>query len=272
MNLLHELDPAIARWRYLSSNVVTMEPRDVFAVGSAELETLLVVVEGAVHVTGSGIDAHIARRHLWSEVSSVVYLPPNAPVSVEAITACEISTGSAPATGRFDPKVIDPEEMLSELRGGATATRQVVTTLGPDHGAERLLSYEVWVPRGHWTGWPPHRHDGEEGSPYLEETYYYRFQTPTGFGFHRNFDLSDGFEDVTALRDHTLVPVPRGYHLCAAGPGSNAWGLNFLAGSVEDRPRPPHFADSDTWILDDWSAGEMKLPAVRTPEQPGGPQ
>ena len=52
--------------------------------------------------------------------------------------------------------------------------------------AERLILYEVYVPRGKWSGWPPHCHDGWEGSPYLEETYYFRFDPPNGWCMHRN--------------------------------------------------------------------------------------
>ena len=44
--------------------------------------------------------------------------------------------------------------------------------------AEHLILYEVYVPRGTWAGWPPHRHDGVQGSPYLEEVYYFRLDRP----------------------------------------------------------------------------------------------
>jgi 5-deoxy-glucuronate isomerase len=118
------------------------------------------------------------------------------------------------------------------------------------------------VPRGSWTGWPPHRHDGLDGSPYLEETYYYRFDRTSGFGVHRTFDPARGLDELTPVRDGSLVPVPCGYHLCAAGPGSNAWILNFLAGRPEDRDQPPVFDATETWIAEDWSAGALELPAV----------
>ena len=99
----------------------------------------------------------------------------------------------------------------------------------------------------------------------LEETYYFRFDRPSGFGFHRNFAPEDPWEESFLLRDQTLVPVPRGYHLCGNGPAANMWLLNFLAGDPADRARPPHLDPDEIWIEADWSRGLMPLPAVDHP-------
>ena len=50
-----------------------------------------------------------------------------------------------------------------------------------------LILFEVYVPGGNWSGWPPHRHDEVLQSPYLEETYHFRFDKPQSFGLHRNY-------------------------------------------------------------------------------------
>jgi 5-deoxy-glucuronate isomerase len=105
----------------------------------------------------------------------------------------------------------------------------------------------------------------------LEETYYFRFDRPSGFGFHRNFAPEDRWEQSFPLFDQTLVPVPRGYHLCGTGPAANMWLLNFLAGTPQDRTRSPHFDPNETWIESDWSHGLMTLPAVELPAAPASP-
>ena len=153
--------------------------------------------------------------------------------------------------------------MSGEVRGGGERHPAGGHDLCGAIPAERLMSYEAWVPRGSWTGWPPHRHDGLDGSPYLEETYYYRFDRAAGFGIHRNFDLPRGLNDLTPVDDRSLVAVPSGTTCLLAGPGSNAWILNFLAGQPEDRDQPPLFDSEETWIADDWSSGAMDLPAVQ---------
>ena len=97
--------------------------------------------------------------------------------------------------------------------------------------AERLMSYEAWVPRGSWTGWPPHRHDGLDGSPYLEETYYYRFDRAAGFGIHRNFDLPRGLNDLTPVDDRSLVAVPSGTTCLRLALGATPGSSTSLPGS-----------------------------------------
>lgn len=262
MRLLREVSPTSVSWRLLTCRVHQLSAGETINLVSDIDETLLVLVAGSIHATGSDVDEKLNRPSPFSDLAAVVYLPPGTPVAVHALADSEFAIGSAPAEGRHPVRVVQPEEMASEVRGGANATRQVVTTYGPEVPAERLISYEAWVPRGSWTGWPPHRHDGRDGSPYLEETYYYRFDRPEAFGIHRNFDRARGLNEVVPIEDRSLVPVPAGYHLCAAGPSSNAWILNFLAGTPEDRHRAPVFDPDEAWITDDWSAGALSLPAV----------
>lgn len=254
--------PATAGWDHLTALVIDLAPEQQYELSSATQESALAVVSGHVTVEGSGLRHEVERLSPFTSVADLVYLPPGAPVSVTAREHSQITIGQAPASGRFDPRVIASREMESVMRGGGPAQRQIVSTLAAPLPAERLISYEGWVARGSWTGWPPHRHDGVDGSPRLEETYYFRFDRPSGFGFHRNFAPEDHWEETYLLRDETLVAVPRGYHLCAAGPAANMWLLNFLAGPDTDRDRAPFFDPGETWITDDWEAGALSLPAV----------
>lgn len=264
MTTIVSTDPKSAGWQYLSAAVHQLEPAAQLTVFSDKEESLIVLVEGSVDVAGGDVDERLDRESPWRDVSSVVYVPPRTKMTITAVTNSEVSIGSAPSDGQYEAHVVSRDAMHGEVRGGGAANRQVVTTFGPTNQGERLISYEAWVPRGSWTGWPPHKHDGTDGSPYLEETYYYRFDGPSGFGFHRNFDSDQGFDDVIPIRDRSLVTVPRGYHLCTAGPPANVWVLNFLAGSPDDRRSPPLFDERETWINEDWNRGLMKLPAVLT--------
>lgn len=268
--IVASVTPATAGWNQLTAVVVDLAAGQAHDVSSATQESALAVVSGHVEVQGSGVDHVIRRPSPFTTLADVVYLPPGAPVSVTALRDSQITIGQAPAAGRFDPRVITTDEMESVVRGGGPARRQVVSTLADPIPAERLIMYEGWVARGSWTGWPPHRHDGVDGSPRLEETYYFRFDRPSGFGFHRNFAPEEDWAETHPLHDQTLVAVPRGYHLCTAGPAANMWLLNFLAGPESDRDRAPHFDPNETWINDDWTAGSLSLPAVLTHRHEAG--
>lgn len=265
--LIAGLTPGSAGWRHLGVEIRTLDVGEHIIVDSTTHETAVVLVEGAVNVQGCGLDSTIARDSVFTAMADLTYIPPGSPVTVTARGPSELALGTAPARGLYPPRIVARHEMNAVVRGGGPAVRQVVSCLEHPIPAESLIVYEGWVPRGNWTGWPPHRHDGVDGSPYLEETYYYRFDRPVGFGYHRNWAADLDYDESTPIRDRTLVPVPRGWHLCTAGPTANMWLLNFLAGTTADRPRPPCFDPAETWIADDWSRGLLALPAV----DPGAP-
>ncbi len=65
--------------------------------------------------------------------------------------------------------------------------REIRPILMEDRPAERLLVVEVLTPNGHWSSYPPHKHD-EDDPPrerYLEETYYHRLRPEQGFALQR---------------------------------------------------------------------------------------
>ena len=266
-------DPAAAGWNHLAFAVVDVRPGSPHADQLAGRETAIVTLSGAGRVVIDGEAHDVARTSVFEQLGRVVYVPPGTPFRVETDDAVTVAVGSAPATGKLPARVIEPSEMRSEIRGGGAAYRQVIHSLAHPLPAERLILYEVYIPRGTWAGWPPHRHDGVEGSPYLEETYYFRLDRPEGYVLHRNFNdgsAPDGeapdFDEVSVAHDGDLVLVPMGYHTTVASPGSNMYFLNYLAGDLEldDRRTPPCFHSEHTWIEADWNAGAWDLPVVPT--------
>jgi 5-deoxy-glucuronate isomerase len=268
---LLEVTPASAGWTHLAFAVVDLRAGAGYEGLAEGRETAIVTLSGAGRVRAVDLVVDVGRTSVFEEVGRVVYVPPGVPYSVETDGALTVAIGSAPAEGRLPPRVIEPAEMRSEIRGGGTAYRQVVHTLAHPLPAERLILYEVYVPRGTWAGWPPHRHDGVEGSPYLEEVYYFRLDRPEGYVLHRNY--CDGaaptaqdadFDEVAVAGDGDVVLVPMGYHTSVASPGSNMYFLNYLAGGLEldERRTPPCFHSDHTWIEADWEAGAWGLPVV----------
>ena len=185
--IVAEATPDSAGWKLLTVRVVDLGIDDTITVLSATDETALVLISGSIRVRLGKFAATISRQNVFAQLADLVYAPPGTAVEVEASGGAQIALGQAPAMGIYPPRIITTTEMRGVIRGGGPARRQVMSPLAGTLPAERLLVYEGWVPRGSWTGWPPHRHDGFADSPKLEETYYYRFDRPSGFGFHRNY-------------------------------------------------------------------------------------
>ncbi len=269
-----KVTPETAGWEHLAFEVLTLGdggPAGSEASGrSTDRETAIVPLEGAGTVItgerGDRIEAPVSRSSVFSEMARVVYVPPGVAwrVVAEDGGSLTVAVGSAPAEGRYPARVIEPTEMRSEIRGGGQAHRQVIHSLAHPLPAERLILYEVYVPRGTWSGWPPHCHDGRDGSPYLEEVYWFRLDRPEGYAIHRNWRHDEDFDEAVVAHDGDLVLVPKGYHTSVACPGSNMYFLNYLAGELigDQRRTPPCFAAEHTWIESDWTAGEWGLPVV----------
>ena len=270
--------PESAGWRFLSFSVISLAANATHTDLRADQETAIVPLAGSGIVLAGDQRFVLSRSSVFEEPPSIAYVTPGDSIEVVAgDDGFEFSIGSAPAEGIYPTRLIKPEEMKSEVRGGGASHRQVNHVLAPPVDAERLILYEVYVPRGMWAGWAPHRHDGEDGSPYLEETYYFRTDPGNGFIMHRNWTPDGEFDEMMALHDGDTALVPKGYHSTVSCPSTNMFFLNYLAGELVDKERttPPCFDAGHTWIHDAWEngdAGAWKQPVMQTPNlnNPGG--
>ena len=252
--------PAQAGWEYLSFWVHALAPGESWQGRPRAQEWLLIPLRGAAGAKAGGIQRRLQRAGVFAELPTVLYLPPGEEVERQALEAFEFALGAAPASGSYPLRWIAPGEMRVELRGGANALRQVTHLLAPPLPAERLIAYEVYTPSGNWSGWPPHRHDRKLASPYLEETYYYQIDPPTGAAIHHNYD--ETASELFLVRSGDLVLVPGGYHPVAAQPGSNVYYLNLLAGELqgEERARAPVDDPHWAWMRGEWGGRPQRLP------------
>lgn len=259
-----EVTPDSAGWKYLDFRVVDLMPGQSFRQDSAGREVAVVPLSGTGHIRVESDSVELTRSSVFEERPRVLYVPPGRTIHISTEAGFSCAIGGAPAEGGMPLRVFEPAEMRTELRGGGAAYRQISHILSAPLPAERLILYEVYVPRGTWSAWAPHCHDGYADSPYLEETYYFRLQPSTGFVLHRNWREDTDFDEVLVCHDGDAALVPQGFHSSVACPGTNMYFLNYLAGELigEERARGPYFHPDHTWIHDDWDTGVMTLPTA----------
>lgn len=257
-----EITPESAGWKYLGFRVIGLKAGEIYRELTGSNEVALVPLNGSASVQVGDSKFEMERHNIFAQIPEVLYVPPRQEIVATATSNLLFSTGGAPAVGRYPTRLFKPQEMKQEVRGGGAARRQVNHILAHPMPAERLILYEVYVPGGEWSGWPPHCHDGYQGSPYLEETYYYRFDTKEGFGIQRNYRDEDGLDEVFVVHDGDLTLVSAGYHPVVAAPGSNMYFLNYEAGDLLDggRGTAPYEDPSEVWIKGDWEKHLLKLP------------
>ena len=230
-----EVTPASAGWSHVGFQVVKLEPGQVHQGGTEQREACLVVLTGTADVEAGRLSlSHLGGRESVFEdaAPAAVFVPAGVTYHVTAITPVELAIGSAPGSGGGEPRLIDPARMSREVRGEGTNQRFVRNILPETEPAESLLVVEVITPGGHWSSYPPHKHDtateGEETA--LEETYYHRVNPPQGFAIQRVYTDDRSLDETISVEDGDVVMVPRGYHPVGAPHGYDVYYLNVMAG------------------------------------------
>ena len=203
---------------------------------TGDREACLVVLTGDVTVKTGAVQAeHFGgRRSVFDGPPSSVYVPAKSRWAISAETDVELAVCTAPAEGKLPARLIPPGEVGHETRGKDTNTRYIRNIL-PDSTphAEKLLVVEVITPGGHWSSYPPHKHDTSgQTETALEETYYHRLRRGSGFAFQRVYTDDRSLDETMAVQDNDVVLVPRGYHPVGAPHGFDLYYLNTMAGPV----------------------------------------
>lgn len=210
-------------------------------------ESIVVLQEGRGTFSAGGQRWPVSRKNVFAERATAVYLPVGVELDVAAETALEAVVFSTPAPAGGTPALIGPEQVVVNGRGRGIYTREVHNIFVDDPHARRLMVGETFNPPGHWSSYPPHKHDGQNGEPTLEEVYYYRVDPPQGFGQQMLY-TSHGETAVHAVRDGDVVLLPYGYHPVSTPPG---YRLYYLWGMAGEQRKLALFEDpAHTWIHD----------------------
>jgi len=230
-----EVTPQSAGWSHVGFQVVKLDAGESFDGGDEGREACLVILTGTadVAVGGEKFTAIGKRTSVFDDVApAAVYVPAGTRFRVTASTALEVAIGTAPGSAGGEPRLIDPARMSREVRGQGTNQRFVRNILPETEPADSLLVVEVITPGGHWSSYPPHKHDtaaeGEETA--LEETYYHRINPPQGFAVQRVYTDDRSLDETISVEDGDTVMVPRGYHPVGAPHGYDVYYLNVMAG------------------------------------------
>ena len=108
----------------------------------------------------------------------------------------------APAGGGAEPRVLPASGVVPETRGHGAHERTVNPILMGGEAADSLLVCEVHTPPGHWSSYPPHKHDRDAlpEESLLEETYHFRIDPPQGFGLQRVYTEDRSLDETLAVR------------------------------------------------------------------------
>lgn len=208
-------------------------------------ESVLVVQSGAATVTVSGQEFEVSRENVFQQRATAVYAPPGESIAFVAMSEFEAVVVSTPATRPGRPALVRPSDVRVNARGRGNYAREVHDIFVTDESAQRIMVGETFNPAGHWSSYPPHKHDGKDGEPVLEEVYYFRIDPPQGFGQQLLY-TADGECVSHVVRDGDAVLLPYGYHPVSSPPGYRLYYLWAMAGA--DRKLALHEDPNHRWI------------------------
>jgi 5-deoxy-glucuronate isomerase len=233
---LVRVTPESAGWRYVGFEAFRLARGQRLERPTAGREVCAVVLSGLADVSFGGREwTEIGRREsVFDGVPPyAVHAPPGGTLAVRAVSdVLEIALCWAPAASGVPPVLVTPEDCRVSSRGHLDTERRIHDVLMEDRPAESLLITEVLTPAGHWSSYPPHKHDTDDPprETYLEETYYHRLRRPDGFAVQLVYTSDRSLDAALRVRDGDVVLVPRGYHPVGAAPGCDLYYLNVMAG------------------------------------------
>jgi 5-deoxy-glucuronate isomerase len=246
--------PESAGWKYVGFAMHQMVAGDVVQRRFVDREACVVAVAGYFSITAGDKEfTGVGTRDdvFEDRPPAAAYIPPGVAMRIVAETDAEVAICTAPSSGGHGVRLIGPESIEVLERGEGTNMRIVRNILPESEAADSLLVVEVITPGGHWSSYPPHKHDTDNApaESALEETYYHRVNPPQGFVLQRVYTDDRSIDETMAAYDGDVVMVPRGYHPVGAPHGYDSYYLNVMAG-----PRRTWIFNNDPdheWIVGD---------------------
>ena len=177
------ITPESAGWRYVGFEVYRLVPGKRLERDAPDRETCIVVLSGRVALGAGGREWRGGRESVFDGPPTALYVPPGMAWWAEGAGGARrlhrARRRRRRARGSSAPR--------HESRGSGGEAREIDHILMEDEPAESLLVTEVITPAGHWSSYPPHKHDTDDPprETYLEETYYHRMRPAGGFAFQR---------------------------------------------------------------------------------------
>jgi 5-deoxy-glucuronate isomerase len=247
------ISPESAGWEYVGFQVFSLKKGQSIKKETGDQEVCLVLVQGKADIATS--------KKKWEDIGErmdvfekippySVYVPNEDQYEVKALTDVELAVCLAPGKGNHEARLIGPEDVGVEIRGAGNIERRIHNILPEEEAADSLLVVEVFTPEGHWSSYPPHKHDQDNlpEESYLEETYYHRVNKEEGFAVQRVYTDDRTLDETMIVKNRDAVLVPKGYHPVSAPPGYEVYYLNVMAGPV--RTWKFHNDHDHEWIME----------------------
>ena len=207
-----------------------------YAGDTGEEEVAFVLIGGNFSAAGDGWAFEVAdgRTSPFTGKPHCLYLPRHTKYEITALSDVELAYNGSPATrDTAKPTLIKPEDTRHIALGKDNWTRTSEIILDEKFDSEHFYIGEGMIPSGNWSGYPSHRHDVDNPPAELdmEETYFYLFDPPQGFGFQSVYKPDGSLNEAYRVQNYDTVAIAEGYHPLVGAPGYQMYYLWTMAGA-----------------------------------------
>lgn len=221
---------------FLKFDMFNLEAGDEQAWKADGVESVLVLLQGEVEMSGGGLSVRSNRKSVFEDPPTVLYLPPGAEATVKGISKAQVAVCSCVATGQKEAFVIKPDEIEYFTRGTGNFSRKICMIIDPDRDVNHLTCGETFNDAGNWSSYPPHRHeiDRPPVETDLEEIYFFKMLPEQGFGFIRVYTEDHRIDETMTVESEDVTAIKEGFHPLVAGGGYQLYYLWFLGGDKRE--------------------------------------
>ena len=217
--------------------IVQLAKDTVYEGNTGDFEVAFVTLGGTFAAEGDGwkFDVVGGRKNVFDGKPHALYLPRRTAYKFTALTDCDFAVNESPASrDTAKPTLILPETMKELSIGRDNFTRAATVILDDKFDSEHFYIGEGMIPSGNWSGYPPHRHDFDDlpGEIDMEETYFYRFDPPQGFGIQKVYKTDGSIDETYTVKYNDTVAIAEGYHPLCGAPGYEMYYLWTMTGAV----------------------------------------
>ncbi|VXC43425.1 5-deoxy-glucuronate isomerase [Bacillus sp. 349Y] len=240
---------------FLSFGKLQLDEGEEFSGQTGDYEHALVLLTGKASVGADGEEwtGLGGRSSVFEGQATTVYVPIQSSFSVKAESDVKIAVCKVKAENKFAPFVVGPDQVTVHKRGEKQWNRTVYDILADnaDGKVDRIVLGETINDEGQWSGYPPHKHDGEFApeEPNLEEIYHYQVDPEQGFGVQHHYTKDGSIDTAYPIRHGDSFAIDVGYHPVGSAGGYRVYYLWFMAGETGRKLNP--YEDPDhKWLHD----------------------
>lgn len=170
------------------------------------------------------------EKSVFEQTPDSIYIPCKSAYKLTTLKSIlKVAIVSVNAVTSYEPFVIRGNKLSGEIRGKNEWKRTVYNMIMPCHSVDSMIVGQTIHTGGVWSGYPPHKHDTNDGDKESKniEMYYVEIEPRDAFAVFIQY--GQDWEKSTIIKHGDCILVEKGYHAIVSAAGTKfyyIWALD----------------------------------------------